>query len=146
MTIVVFCRASHFFYKTLGATPPNPWIHGHPWAKARARAPSRPWWWGWWALGSTSTLAWRFLGSTRQAEKHHGGLGVIKSKVSLRAGEGRKHDFFHAQNDGNDHVSTDWAAVLWARFLSLFDCQTAADSCEVGIGTIYVYIYMCTID
>ena len=95
------------------------------------------------ALGSTSTLAWRFLGSTRQAEKHHGGLGVIKSKVSLRAGEGRKHDFFHAQNDGNDHVSTDWAAVLWARFLSLFDCQTAADSCEVGIGTIYVYIYIC---
>ena len=94
------------------------------------------------ALGSTSTLAWRFLGSTRQAEKHHGGLGVIKSKVSLRAGEGRKHDFFHAQNDGNDHVSTDWAAVLWARFLSLFDCQKVADSCEVGIGTIYVYIYI----
>ena len=60
-------------------------------------------------------------------------------KQSFTSGWGRKHDFFHAQNDGNDHVLTDWAAVLLARFLSLFDCQTAADSCEGGIGTIYMY-------
>ena len=86
MTIVVFCRASHFFYKIqCHPTPPNPWIHGPRLAQGLLQG-----------LDDEAGGIWLHIHfglavpGLHQAGcfQHHGGLGVIKSKVSLRAGEG----------------------------------------------------------